>query len=298
MSNNQCCITHKYCLHLLLLLQGPGQQRPHGAVQQAASWVAAVLQEGLVFGGISGSLFIVLGLVFYHLYGHSFLHEAYLHHTIRKDPRHNFSVYYYPIYLDFMAWPGQQSATAATAAADGGGIPGGAAALPQLLYKLGPVDVNRYAAIPQLTLLLVLSVTLHRHLPLCLLMQTWAFVAFNKVSTAQYFVWYLSFLPIALQRAPWPAPKGLQAAGAAWVATQLHWLLWGYLLEFEGRGVHLWLWVAGLVFLAVNAACMCVLMQCGGGSMGAAGSPTGHQHDRLTWGHGNSVGLQKPTKAE
>jgi phosphatidylinositol glycan class M len=227
-----------------------------------------VLQQGTVFGGISGSTFLLLGLGFYTLYGQEFLHEAYLHHTTRKDPRHNFSVYYYPTYLDFMPWPATQHPAAAAATE-----PAGASSIPQLLQKvaallagLPPVDVNRFAALPQLGLLLVLAGSLHADLPLCWLLQTWAFVALNKVSTAQYFVWYLSFLPIALQRVPWPLPRQLQVAGAAWVLTQLHWLLWGYLLEFEGRGVHLGLWGAGVAFLAANALCMCALIRCCGSS--------------------------------
>lgn len=246
-----------------------------------SSWLAAVLQQGLVFGGISGAVFLLLGVGFYQLYGHTFLHEAFLHHTTRKDPRHNFSVYYYPIYLDFMPWP-QQAGGSSSIQLDAISSSSSTSSsnpavhwLLQLAASLPPVDANRFAAVPQLVLLLVLSVCLHRDLPLCWLLQTWAFVAFNKVSTAQYFVWYLSFLPIALQRVPWPLPKGLRVSGAAWVLTQLHWLLWGYLLEFEGRGVHLWLWVAGALFLAANVACMCSLMRCcssgDGGSCNAAG---------------------------
>lgn len=221
-------------------------------------------------------MFLLLGLLFYKLYGHEFLHEAFLHHTTRKDPRHNFSVYYYPIYLDFMKWPAQVPPGATTAAAGAANSLLAPPPIPwlqplqQLLSVLPVVDVNRLAVLPQLTLLLVLSVSLHRDLPLCWLLQTWAFVAFNKVSTAQYFVWYLSFLPIALQRVQWPLPKQLQVAGVAWVITQLHWLLWGYLLEFEGRGVHLWLWAAGAVFLASNAFCMCALIRC----CGAKASPS------------------------
>jgi phosphatidylinositol glycan class M len=219
-----------------------------------------------MFGGISGGTFLLLGLAFYQLYGHEFLHEAFLHHTSRKDPRHNFSVYFYPVYLDFMPWPAQSLApAAATTAGTLTGFTGSVQLLQpvqELLAGLPVVDVNRLAALPQFALLLVLSVSLHADLPLCWLLQTWAFVAFNKVSTAQYFVWYLSFLPIALQRVPWPLPQRLQVAGVAWTVTQLHWLLWGYLLEFEGRGVHLGLWSAGVVFLAANAVCMCSLMQC------------------------------------
>ena len=38
-----------------------------------------------------------------------------------------------------------------------------------------------------------------------------------------------------------------------------HWLLWAYLLEFEGRGVHLGVWAAGLLFMAANVWLVCEL---------------------------------------
>lgn len=55
--------------------------------------------SGLAFGAISGGLFLGLAALFYRLYGHPFLHETYLYHTGRTDPRHNFSPYFYPAYL-------------------------------------------------------------------------------------------------------------------------------------------------------------------------------------------------------
>jgi phosphatidylinositol glycan class M len=55
--------------------------------------------HGILFGLVSGGLFLLLGWVFWKLYGHAFLHEAFLHHLSRQDHRHNFSVYFYEIYL-------------------------------------------------------------------------------------------------------------------------------------------------------------------------------------------------------
>ncbi|KAK9218138.1 hypothetical protein WN943_006774 [Citrus x changshan-huyou] len=81
---------------------------------------------------------------------------------------------------------------------------------------------------------------------------TVAFVAFNKVVTAQYFVWFFCLLPLIL---PWSNMKlkweGLSCI-LVWIGAQLHWLMWGYLLEFKGKNVFLQLWLAGLLFLAAN----------------------------------------------
>lgn len=314
LSLHTCCVLPHY-----LLLQRTGSSstssnsraRPHQQ-QGFTAWLLAVVQQGLAFGCPAAAVFLLLGLGFYWLYGQGFLQEAFLHHMVRKDPRHSFSMYYYPVYLQFMQWPGTTAAAAATgtgldptvaaaaarevgdvviggagsgSSSSGSGIAAAVAVLQQLLpssvaaaatagfesawqqlgqllASLPAVDAGRLAIIPQAVLLLVLAVALHRNQPLCWLLQTMAFVAFNKVCTAQYFVWYYSLLPVALQRMPWPLPKALQAAGAVWVAAQLHWLFWGYTLEFEGAAVHLALWWAGALFLVANAGFMWVLLGC------------------------------------
>lgn len=58
----------------------------------------------------------------------------------------------------------------------------------------------------------------------------------NKVVTAQYFVWYLCLLPLALPAlaAQTAVPAAaLVGGGAVWVAAQLHWLGWAYQLEMK-----------------------------------------------------------------
>lgn len=56
-----------------------------------------------------------------------------------------------------------------------------------------------------------------------------------QVSTAQYFVWYFCLIPLVLPHLR--LTSGLCWALGCWVAAQLHWLLWGYLLEFQVSGV-------------------------------------------------------------
>jgi GPI mannosyltransferase 1 subunit M len=50
---------------------------------------------------VSAGTFIGLTYLFYVIYGYEFLYEAYLYHFVRKDHRHNNSVYWYMIYQLF-----------------------------------------------------------------------------------------------------------------------------------------------------------------------------------------------------
>ncbi|PIM99116.1 Mannosyltransferase [Handroanthus impetiginosus] len=174
----------------------------------------------VVFGIISGSTFFILtGLCFY-LYGWDFLNEALLYHLTRTDPRHNFSIYFYHIYLHY-----EHEFS--------------------ILEKL-------ISFLPQFTVQLVLIFRFAFDLPFCLFLQTLAFVAFNKVITAQYFVWFFCLLPLIM---PWSSMK-LKWKGVAcisfWIGAQTHWLMWGYLLEFRGKNVFFQLWMASLLFMAAN----------------------------------------------
>ncbi|CAN1171157.1 GPI mannosyltransferase 1 [Linum perenne] len=186
-------------------------------------------KERILFGLVSGGVFFLCTGLFFHLYRWEFLNEALLYHLTRADPRHNFSIYFYHIYLHY----GHQLT---------------------LVEKL-------VSFLPQATVQLVLISCFAQDLPFCFFLQTVAFVAFNKVITAQYFVWFFCLLPLIL---PWSKMKlrweGLSCI-ALWMGAQMHWLLWGYLLEFKGQNVFLQLWVAGLAFMAANTFVMVMFIR-------------------------------------
>lgn len=186
-------------------------------------------RQRILFGLLSGSTFIFWTGIFFYLYQWEFLNEALLYHLTRTDPRHNFSIYFYHIYL-------HHEHTFS------------------ILEKL-------VSFLPQLTVQLVLILRFAQDLPFCLFLQTVAFVAFNKVITAQYFVWFFCLLPLLL---PWSNMcvrwKGLSCIGV-WVGAQLHWLLWGYLLEFKGKNVFVQLWIGSLLFLAANTWVLVMVMR-------------------------------------
>ena len=47
---------------------------------------------------VSAGTFVSFTGLFYKIYGYEFLYEAYLYHFVRKDNRHNYSVYWSMIY--------------------------------------------------------------------------------------------------------------------------------------------------------------------------------------------------------
>ncbi|KAJ8773868.1 hypothetical protein K2173_009299 [Erythroxylum novogranatense] len=177
-------------------------------------------KERIMFGLVSGTVFILCTALFFYMYGWEFLNEALLYHLTRTDPRHNFSIYFYHLYLHY-----EHEFS--------------------LMEKL-------FSFIPQLIIQVVFVCCFAQDLPFCTFLQTMAFVAFNKVITAQYFVWFFCLLPLIL---PWSKMK-LKWEGIycmlLWIGAQTHWLMWGYLLEFKGKNVLIQLWLASLVFMVAN----------------------------------------------
>eukprot|EP00887_Chlorella_sp_A99_P002219 scaffold21.g2219.t1 len=98
--------------HLALAAQqraarGPEAPSPQRGGRALVRLARSVLSwQGAAFGLVSGGLFLGLAALFYAWYGHQFLHETYLYHASRIDPRHNFSPYFLPAYLSTADAPG------------------------------------------------------------------------------------------------------------------------------------------------------------------------------------------------
>lgn len=174
----------------------------------------------VMFTLISAGLFLLLLGYFYNKYGWEFLFETYLYHLTRKDNRHNFSVYFYYIYLNFEQVSVVQSVL---------------------------------AFVPQISLVVLSGYKYYRDLPFCCFMQTFWFVVFNKVCTAQYFIWYMSLLPLILARNKlFFKPVKFLSMWGIWLICELLWNLSAYYLEHLGYNDFLWIWIASLLFFAVN----------------------------------------------
>jgi len=153
----------------------------------------------------------------YILYGYRFLHESLLYHVIRTDHRHNFSIYFYQMYL-----------------AQGG------------------VGLGLVAFIPQLTLLLALAYRYAAEdIGTCICLQTVAFVALNKVCTVQYWVWYFALFPLCLARCGRIDVRWWIAVCVWWAAAVALWLSQAYRLEMLGDPT--WIWLVGASAALVGA---------------------------------------------
>ncbi|KAG0344927.1 hypothetical protein BG004_004084 [Podila humilis] len=209
------------------------------------------------FGLISGGWFFFITGLMYHFYGYEFLFETYLYHVTRKDHRHNFSFWFYNIYLTFTSPTGTL--------------------------------IGVLTFVPQLALVLVIGACFGKDIFFCAFLQTFAFVAWNKVCTAQYFMWYIVFLPLLIPCLASNPRLGLRGRGGGmllgWVATQGLWLSQAYNLEFLGMNTFWNLFLASGAMFAANVWILCELI------MGAEYEPIfGKQGTiRQIWGRTREV---------
>ncbi|MCJ1224772.1 GPI mannosyltransferase 1 [Toensbergia leucococca] len=169
--------------------------------------------------------FGLLTLTMYALYSTPFLTQTYLHHLTRIDHRHNFSPYNILLHLSSSSSPSK-------------------------------LHFESLAFIPQLALsaIIIPLALAKKDLPSTMLAQTFAFVAFNKVCTSQYFLWYTILLPFYLPHSSiLRFPRLGLTAATLWIATQALWLHQAYALEFLGHSTFVpGLWLSSLAFFATN----------------------------------------------
>jgi hypothetical protein len=149
------------------------------ALLWGVGWAADFVTPRRVgFGLLSLAVFAGLTAACYAAYGWTFLYETYLYHLVRRDNRHNFSPYFYDLYLHY----DQTAAGAAGAAAVAAGAKAAAGAGAAPMAGKGSALVS---FLPQFGTLLALGARYHRDLPMALFLQTIVFVAWNKVITVQ-----------------------------------------------------------------------------------------------------------------
>lgn len=159
--------------------------------------------------------------MFYAKYGYKFLFEAYIYHLVRKDTRHNFSLYFYMHLLNTK---------------------------PFFIEKL-------LTFVPQMIILLLINVYFGWHrktLSFCIFLQSFVIVTFNPVLTSQYFIWYFAILPLCLKNLKTIGVRKAIFYGVLWIGVQSVWLYSAYLLEFKGWNTFDFIWMQGTLFFCMN----------------------------------------------
>lgn len=218
-------VAHAVPLALFFCLSGSPQPGVH------SRWsLRRRVFPAFAFLASSALCFALLGAACFAAYGAEFIREAYLYHVGRSDPRHNFSPSFYTAYLRTTPSPVAS--------------PPPSSSFTSMLRAL-------VAALPQASVVTAAGAAFARDPPAALFLQTFFFVAFNSVVTAQYFAWWACLAPLLLpaltdghvaggdadtlalfstQRRP--LVGAVTAAAAAWVAALAYWLSRAALLEF------------------------------------------------------------------
>jgi len=252
-----------YAPAVLLFLGRKNMNKARGAERRSSrlsTFLAAYVSvKGVVFGLVSAAVFFALGAAMHGMYGREFLDETYLYHLTRVDPRHNFSFFFYPAYLRMSSVGEAGGRDWLSTVFSLAGLAVQAVIADRMMRGQGGMvddddrdddgdeddnNLNDHDRQPDLAM--------------TFLAQSIAFVAFNKVSTAQYFVWYLCWFCLRLE---WATAHVDRRWVVAWPVALANWLFWAYLLEFRGLPVHLFIWIAGIFWFSVHAAVLHGLVQ-------------------------------------
>lgn len=219
----------------------PPDERP--LARAFVQWLRIVFASGVAFV----VMFALPTALCYLWCGKEYIAEAFLYHVTREDHRHNFSPYWLLMYLNMAG------------RAQGYGIE----------YAPGLL-----AFLPQAVVLLFASWMLRRNVAQACCVVTVLFIAFNKVCTVQYFVWFIPLLcfvfyqprhrknvkPILDKRGvevpAYQAPSYLAIllAFAAWAATIPIWVTVNFPLEFLGENAYGRVWLASCLFFLATTS--------------------------------------------
>lgn len=173
----------------------------------------------------------VLTYFMYSLYGYDFLYETYLYHALRKDVRHNFSLLFYSTYLT-----------------NG-----------QLNFDLVKLACTASEMLVLFVVSLVFGCT-PKTLPFAVFCQSVVLVIYNSVMTSQYFIWFLSLMPLVVHSLKISLSKAVLLV-VAWFLSQGFWLFYAYELEFRSACVFFMIGLAGMVFFITNSVILSVIIR-------------------------------------
>lgn len=182
-------------------------------------WKSLLHRRPILFALFSAATFFGCTAVCAWGFGVGFVQNALLYHLTRTDNRHNYSIYWYWIYLDYKA-PHR--------------------------WLLGLA-----AFIPQAVLLVVSATLLHEDLALCVFVQTALFVFFNKVFTGQYISWFMCLAPLLAPYVTLGSKKTFVLIGG-WLCALLFWLFAAWNVEMQGQNMFGAVWIGSVLMFVTN----------------------------------------------
>lgn len=202
-------------------------------------WISRLLAPSSILFAIGCiTSFASFTIASVYLYGQVALDDGLLYHFSRLDHRHNYSIFWYWIYLARGRYASMDQTN---------------------VSHFSLVSMGKVLMIPQMVLLFYSSLGIAPYdLEFALFLQTFLFVAMNKVITAQYFTWYLVLLPLCSERIRWNVRNQYRALIVLAVTT-MTWLLSAFLLEMKGLSIHLYVWMASIAFFLGNMNLFCTI---------------------------------------
>lgn len=190
-------------------------------------------------------------LVSYLAYGQEYLGQAILYHFQREDHRHNFSIHYLSIY--FKKSQAMMFEECGNKQCDD--VNHDDFNVIAFLIKLLPLLCQACL------MLIVIFIYALKNLAKCMLLQTMIFVAFNKVITGQYFLWYFALVPLVCHDIL-TRYKDYILTSIIWIFALCLWLLQAYRLEFLGQNTFIEIYFASIIFLFANIYCIHTVAKC------------------------------------
>ncbi|XP_018650099.1 hypothetical protein Smp_128810 [Schistosoma mansoni] len=199
------------------------------------------------------SLTMLTGLCYLYFGGMLFLQQAYFYHFTRSDFKHNFAPHFLSVYLlSGEKWIAEKQILPIYNLRQ-------CLSTPEVLERL----FNVTSIMPCIILIPCLSFKLYSNISLCWFALTYTFVTFNRVCTAQYFLWSICLLPVALADIRLPSSitpyRAIVQNLMLWFGSQGIWLASAYALEmctlkgpFLNHIIWIIVWTASLNFFACN----------------------------------------------
>lgn len=181
----------------------------------------------IMFGLVSVGLNIVLILAFYAKFGQLFLDECFLYHLKRKDPRHNYSIFWLTTVYDYF-------------------IPESDLPFPLL---------GKALLFGRLFLIALVAIAFWKRKILAMMIQTFIFTTFNTVYTGQYAIWEIQLMPYVLADSKcYDKNKkiGFWLILVIWVVNLQGWSMISDRFEHQGENSQYWMHFVNLSYFLIR----------------------------------------------